>query len=639
MPKVSVVIPVYNVEKFLKECLNSIVNQSLEDIEIICINDGSTDNSLEILNEYSLKDDRMKIISQKNGGHAVATNNGMAIAKGEYLYLMDSDDILELNALEELYDCAENKNVDFVLFPAINYDNDKNMFYETDIYSMNSINNNFGDTVFNYKDLKDLIFEIPVTPWSKLYNTEFIKKINAKFPEGLIFDDNVFFWQVMFNAKRISFYNKHLFIRRWYAYSSTTAGDLRFLDSIDINNLVIEIFKKYGEFDNFKEKLYNRKVTMAFNRFNDIKEEFKQQYFEKLQNDFINIQNTIHEDFVNNVDKRNEAIYYACLDSKDATEFYYKVVLYDSQYKCERMEMQIVNLKNEKNSLKLGLKYLEDKNNQFLGKNRLLTDEVNYYKNSRSWKITKPLRSANEVYSNSSDYKISYDLLKNNFDDEDIMTLSNVSILDSKHNKVGDIDFKNISLIYDNQCKIPFTDFEKKENNLLIPSKSLGRGIHEFYLKYKTSISEKSKVYVKDKNNLFDFNVWTGSDFKNDTSGFKTTQLDNIYSSDEWSGIGKKSIKIISDGNNDTVIMTPEQQVNIDNFIVGYVTVFNPTGEIYIRLYEPSIDEYEEISIPPSDTPIRIKITKKVESKKIQMLIISKVKQEFYLDDFAIFKY
>ena len=266
------------------------------------------------------------------------------------------------------------------------------------VFSENSINNTFGDSVFNYKDLKELIFEIPVTPWSKLYNTEFIKKINAKFPEGLIFDDNVFFWQVMFNAKRISFYNKHLFIRRWYGYSSTTSGDLRFLDSIDINNLVIEIFKEYGEFDNFKEKLYNRKVTIAFNRFNDIKEEFKQQYFEKLQNDFINIQNTIHEDFVNNVDKRNEAIYYACLDSKDASEFYYKVVLYDSQYKCERMEMQIVNLKNEKNSLKLGLKYLEDKNNQFLGKNRLLTDEVNYYKNSRSWKITKPLRSANEVY-------------------------------------------------------------------------------------------------------------------------------------------------------------------------------------------------------------------------------------------------
>ena len=131
MPKVSVVIPVYNVEKFLKECLNSIINQSLEDIEIICVDDGSTDNSPKILKEYSLKDNRIKIISQENGGHAVATNNGMALANGKYLYLMDSDDILELNALEELYEYAENKNVDFVLFPAMNYDNDKNRYYKT----------------------------------------------------------------------------------------------------------------------------------------------------------------------------------------------------------------------------------------------------------------------------------------------------------------------------------------------------------------------------------------------------------------------------------------------------------------------------------------------------------------------------
>ena len=165
---------------------------------------------------------------------------------------MDSDDILELNALEELYNYAENKNVDFVLFPAINYDNDKDKYYETDIYSMSPIHEAVGDSIFSYKDLNELIFEIPVTPWTKLYKLEFIKKINAQFPEGLIFDDNVFFWQVLFNAKRIAFYNKHLFIRRWYGYSSTTAGDLRFLDSIDINNMIIELFKEYGEFDNFK---------------------------------------------------------------------------------------------------------------------------------------------------------------------------------------------------------------------------------------------------------------------------------------------------------------------------------------------------------------------------------------------------
>lgn len=636
MPKVSVVIPVYNVEKFLKECLNSIVNQSLEDIEIICVNDGSTDNSLEILNEYSLKDDRMKIISQKNGGHAVATNNGMAIAKGEYLYLMDSDDILELNALEELYNYAENKNVDFVLFPAINYDNEEDKYYETDIYSMNSIYNAVEDSIFSYKDLGELIFEIPVTPWTKLYKNEFIKKINAKFPEGLIFDDNVFFWQIMFNAKRISFYNKHLFIRRWYGYSSTTSGDLRFLDSIDINNLIIDLFKEYGEFDNFKEKLYNRKVTMAFNRFNEIKSEFKNQYFEKLQQDFTNIHDSFHDDFVNNIDKRNEAIYYACLDSKDETEFYYKVALYDSEYKCAKMENQIVNLKNEKNAFLLGLKYQEDKKNQLLGKNRLLTDEVNYYKNSQSWKVSKPLRAFKKINSNASEYKINYNLIKDCFDDEELITISNVSISDSKHDNV---DLENLGLIYDTDCKIPFSEFEKTGNDLVIPSKSLGRGIHEFYLKYKDSISEKSKIYVKDKNNLFDFNVWTGSDYKNDTSGFETNQLDNFNSTEEWAGIGNKSIKIGSKGDCNSVLLTPEQQVNIDDFIVSYVTVFNQYGEVFVRLNEPSMNDYEEIKILPSDNPTRVKITKKAKSNKMQMLIISKVKQDFFLDNFVFLKY
>ena len=102
MVKVSVIIPVYNVEKYLEECLNSIVYQTLNDIEIICINDGSTDNSLKILNSYAENDNRITVISQKNQGHAKATNVGINMSKGEYLYLMDSDDIVKLNMLEDI---------------------------------------------------------------------------------------------------------------------------------------------------------------------------------------------------------------------------------------------------------------------------------------------------------------------------------------------------------------------------------------------------------------------------------------------------------------------------------------------------------------------------------------------------------
>ena len=124
MVEISVVIPVYNVEDYLEECLDSIVNQTFTDLEIICVNDGSKDNSLEILNEYAKKDDRIIVIDQENGGHAVATNVGMEYATGKYLFLMDSDDSLKLDALELTYNAAEEKNVDFVLFQAINYDDE-----------------------------------------------------------------------------------------------------------------------------------------------------------------------------------------------------------------------------------------------------------------------------------------------------------------------------------------------------------------------------------------------------------------------------------------------------------------------------------------------------------------------------------
>ena len=102
MPKISVIVPVYNVEKYLARCLDSIINQTLADIEIICINDGSTDNSLEILNDYAKKDSRIKIIDQTNAGLSCARNAGMQIAQGEYIGFVDSDDWIDLDFYEKL---------------------------------------------------------------------------------------------------------------------------------------------------------------------------------------------------------------------------------------------------------------------------------------------------------------------------------------------------------------------------------------------------------------------------------------------------------------------------------------------------------------------------------------------------------
>jgi glycosyltransferase involved in cell wall biosynthesis len=108
MPKVSIVIPVYNVEKYLRQCLDSVVNQTLKDIEIICVNDGSTDNSLQILEEYANKDDRIKIINKDNGGLSSARNAGLEIATGVYIGFVDSDDYIEIETYNEAYKLTSN---------------------------------------------------------------------------------------------------------------------------------------------------------------------------------------------------------------------------------------------------------------------------------------------------------------------------------------------------------------------------------------------------------------------------------------------------------------------------------------------------------------------------------------------------
>jgi len=113
-PRVSIIIPVFNVENYLKECLDSVVNQTLKDIEIICVNDGSTDGSLSILEEYKEKDERIKVISKLNGGYGHTMNVGMDAATGEYIGIVEPDDYIEPDMYEILYIEAVENDVDFI---------------------------------------------------------------------------------------------------------------------------------------------------------------------------------------------------------------------------------------------------------------------------------------------------------------------------------------------------------------------------------------------------------------------------------------------------------------------------------------------------------------------------------------------
>lgn len=179
MPKVSIIIPVYNTEKYLRECLDSVVSQTLKDIEIICINDGSTDNSLQILKEYAQNDNRIKIIDKENGGISFARNTGLQSATGKYVGFVDSDDWIELNFYEKLYNTAIKYGADIALTEIIRTNNNRHFF--------NLKKEKFADNT----QKKFKLAKIPQYNyvWNKIYNREKLLKINIPFEEGIAFED------------------------------------------------------------------------------------------------------------------------------------------------------------------------------------------------------------------------------------------------------------------------------------------------------------------------------------------------------------------------------------------------------------------------------------------------------------------
>lgn len=209
MPKISVIIPVYNVEKYLRECLNSIVNQTIKDIEIICVDDGSTDGSLDILNEYSSNDDRFTIVIQDNKGPSAARNEGIKLASGDYIAFIDSDDYLFNNDyFEKLYNACEKYNADIAVAGIIRGNNKKT-------YRILKIENEKVAT--EYED-KLRICDVPDSNyvWNKLYKKSAWLDAELYFPEKILYEDVYITCQLLYKFNKLVsvpnieyFYRKH----------------------------------------------------------------------------------------------------------------------------------------------------------------------------------------------------------------------------------------------------------------------------------------------------------------------------------------------------------------------------------------------------------------------------------------------
>jgi len=287
MYKISVIIPVYNVEDYLEECLDSVCGQTLTDIEILCINDGSTDSSLKILEEYSKNDSRVKIITKENGGQATARNLGIKEAQGEYIAFVDSDDFIEPDMLEKLYTKANDNNLDLAMCKIATYDNQTGEIKDNVWYYMLGVFRDFEKEFFTHRDTKEFTCNIAVTPYNKLYKTRLLKDNDILFPEGLIFEDEKFFFDVYLRAKKVSIVDEFLYYYRVNRKGSTVdiSKENDYADLIPISKQIRETFRKTNNYEDYKILLANRFIHLQLARFSETSPKYRKNYFNLVKED------------------------------------------------------------------------------------------------------------------------------------------------------------------------------------------------------------------------------------------------------------------------------------------------------------------------------------------------------------------
>ncbi len=286
MTEISVIVPVYNVEAYISKCLDSIINQTFKDIEIICVNDGSTDGSRKILEEYKNKDERIKIIDKENGGLSSARNAGMKVATGNFLSFIDSDDWVELNMLEKLYDNITSLNTDISICAVHLFDETKQTIDNSQSYfNLSCFDETFDNKAFSFEDTKPFIMDVCVMAWNKLYRHSFIKECNAEFPDGLIFEDGPFFFSIFFKTKRVSIVRDLLYFYRINRIGSIVQkGGVKFLDIIDVVNLMFNSLRTSPVFEDVKYEFFHRKADDIIYRYELMALKLKNKFSKKFKN-------------------------------------------------------------------------------------------------------------------------------------------------------------------------------------------------------------------------------------------------------------------------------------------------------------------------------------------------------------------
>ena len=342
MVEISVILPVYNSEDYLNGCLDSLLNQTFEDMEILCIDDGSSDGSPDILKEYEKADNRITVISQENMGVAKTRNKALELINGNYVYFMDSDDFLDRNAFKKLHDNITSNNSDFCIMKAIFVNGDEEYKFPAFDLDKEFEKVNFNRFTFTYKDIKSHVLNDLFAPWLKLYSAGFLKGSEEfTFPEMKSYSDAPFHVKTMLKASRISFVPEYLYYYREND-DSLVHSSSNTINFFKLSDIIENYLRENNFFDEFKDEFDAFRVVklVYYMGFADSDE-----YYLKAKDELSNINAASLSIADKDLDKMN-----IVLDSDNLKECKLALELYDCKRRVKSMQ------------------------------------------ESRSWKVTKPLR-------------------------------------------------------------------------------------------------------------------------------------------------------------------------------------------------------------------------------------------------------
>lgn len=248
MPDISIIVPIYNAENYLDKCIESLLNQTKKEIEIILINDGSTDNSEKIIKSY--KDKRIKYFKNENQGIGKTRNFGIEKAKGKYLMFVDSDDYIDKNMAKLMFDKAFSNSLDMVVCDYYKVINNENIEEKLPSFKPTTLKNS-----------PNLLYDINLSPWNKIYKTSLVKDNNIRFVEDLKYEDAPFVIETLDKANKIGKVNKCLNYYVIHGNSETTVRDKRVFDILKIVDKIRKYFKGKDYIKESLDKLTVRMIT------------------------------------------------------------------------------------------------------------------------------------------------------------------------------------------------------------------------------------------------------------------------------------------------------------------------------------------------------------------------------------------